>query len=158
MWTGMPATNIYAISAKSTTWLKRSRKTELLDEAGKRTGLARKVLIRKLPHPARLVPKVRTQPRRRRYDAAVRSALAEWWELFDYPCGQRLIPLLREQVPRLRMRGEWFCPDEVAAKLLTISPQTSDRLLAKERQRRRLPRYRHTPQRRLLLAQIPIKV
>ena len=137
---------------------RKKQKTELLDEAGKRSGLSRKVLIRKLRDPARLVTKRRTQPRRRRYDAAVRSALAELWELFDYPCGQRLAPLLREQVPRLRARGEWFCPEEVAAKLLTISPKTIDRLLAKERQRRRLPRYRQTPQRRLLLAQIPIKV
>jgi hypothetical protein len=56
---------------------RKKQKTELLDEAVKRTGLVRKVLIRKLRHPARLVPKVRTQARRCRYDAAVRSALAE---------------------------------------------------------------------------------
>jgi hypothetical protein len=61
--------------------------------------------------------------------------------MFDYPCGQRLAPLLREQVPRLRVRGEWFCTDEVAAKLLTISAKTVDRLLAGERQRLRLPHY-----------------
>lgn len=40
----------------------KKQKTALLDEAGKRTGLMGKVLIRKLRHPATLVPKVRTQP------------------------------------------------------------------------------------------------
>jgi hypothetical protein len=115
-----------------------------LGEAGKRTGLARKVIIRKLCHPAQLVDTVRSQPRRRRYDTAVRTALAELWELFDYRCGQRLAPLLREQVPRLRARQEWTCREEVATKLLTISAKSIDRLLAQERQRRRLPRYRHT--------------
>lgn len=75
----------------------KAAKTRLLDEAVKRTGLARKVVIRKLAQPAGLV----SRPRRKRtpvYDAAVRAALAELWTLFDYPCGQRLVPLLREQV------------------------------------------------------------
>jgi hypothetical protein len=139
-------------------WITKKQKSQLLDEAVKRTGLARKVVIRKLCRPTTLVTAVRTKMRRRYYDVAVRTALAGLWQLFDYPCGQRLAPLLREQVPRLRARGEWCCSEEVAAKLLTISPKTIDRLLAAERQRRRLPRYRHTPQRRLLLAQIPLKV
>jgi hypothetical protein len=130
----------------------------LLDEAVKRTELARKVIIRKLRHPIQLCPPGARPARRRRYDAAVRSALAQLWQRFDYPCGQRFAPLLREQVPRLRTRREWSCSDEVATKLLTISPKRIDRLLTQERARLRLPRYRQTPQRRLLLAQIPIKV
>jgi hypothetical protein len=137
----------------------RKQKTRLLDEAVRRTALARKVVIRKLGHPATLAPRPRRQrPRQRRYDKAVAARLAELWELFDHPRGQRLAPLLREQIPRLRARGEWSCPEEIAAKLLRISPKTIDRLLAGERQRLRLPRYRHAQQRRLLLAQIPIKV
>jgi hypothetical protein len=136
----------------------RKEKTRLLDEAERRTALCRKVLIRKLRHPAQLAPRAPRPPRQRRYDTAVRSALAELWQMFDYPCGQRFAPLLREQVPRLRKRREWNCPEEVAAKLVTISPKSIDRLLAGERARLRLPRYRQTPQRRLLLAQIPIKV
>lgn len=61
-------------------------------------------------------------------------------------------------VPRLRLRGEWFCTDEIAGKLLTISAKTIDRLLLSERQRLRLPQYRHSAARRLLLEQIPLKV
>jgi len=136
----------------------KNEKQRLLDEAVKRTRLVRKVVVRKLGHPAKLMRAVRTGPRQARYDAAVRSALAELWELFDYPCGQRLAPLLREQVPRLRLRGEWLCADEIADKLLTISAKTIDRLLVSERQRLRLPLYRHSATRRLLLEQIPLKV
>jgi hypothetical protein len=139
-------------------WASKKQKKRLLDEAVKRTQLARKVVVRKLSHPAQLMPAVQTRPRQPRYDAAVRSALAELWELFDYPCGQRLAPLLREQVPRLRLRGEWFCSEEIAGKLMSISAKTIDRLLVSERQRLRLPQYRHSATRRLLLEQIPIKV
>ena len=76
-------------------------KTTLLEEAMKRTGLHRKVIIRKLRHPQSLVRQPRHK-RRPRYGAEVPTALAELWKLLDYPCGQRLVPLLREQVPRLR--------------------------------------------------------
>jgi hypothetical protein len=135
----------------------KAAKTRLLDEAVKRTGLVRKVVIRKLAQPAGLV----SRPRRRRkpvYDAAVRAALAELWTLFDYPCGQRLVPLLREQVPRLRQRGFWSCSDEVAAKLVAMSPKTADRLLAGQRRRLHLPHHRSSSVRRLLLEQVPLKV
>lgn len=129
----------------------------LLDEAEKRTGLVRKVLIRKLAHPARLVERA-IRPRKRRYDSAVAGALVELWKLFDFPCGQRLAPVLREQVPRLLARRQWSCAPPVAQKLQTISPKSIDRLLAGERRRLQLPQYRHSPARRLLLEQIPLKV
>jgi hypothetical protein len=108
---------------------RKALKSQLLDEAVKRTGLARKVIIRKLARPVTLVRRPRAK-RRRIYDAAVAAALTELWTLFDYPCGQRLVPLLREQVPRLRQQGWWHCSEEVAAKLLRISAKTADRLLA----------------------------
>jgi len=73
----------------------RSAKSLLLDGATKRTGLARKVTIRKLTHPATLVR--RPRPRRHPvHGAAVRAALIELGTLFDHPCGQRLVALLRE--------------------------------------------------------------
>jgi len=135
----------------------KSGKTRLLDEAVKRTGLARKVVIRKLGHPSTLVGR----PRRKRppaYGAAVRAAVVQLWRLFDYPCGQRLVALLREQVPRLRQRGFWQCPEEIAQKLTALSAKTADRLLAPERRRLRLPPHRSSSMRRLLLEQIPLKV
>jgi hypothetical protein len=140
----------YCLAPKST-------KSRVLDEAAKRTGLARKVIIRKLAHPATLV---RRPPgkRRRTYDAAVCAALIELWTLFDHPCGQRLVALLREQVPRLRQRGFWNCSDQVAAKLVRVSAKTADRLLAPQRRQLRLAPHRSSSMRRLLLEQIPLKV
>jgi hypothetical protein len=132
-------------------------KTKLLDEAVKRCGLHRKVIIRKLSHPQTLVSRPR-QKRRPRYRSAVHSAMAELWKMFDYPCGQRLVPLLREQVPRLRQRLQWSCSRDVADKLVTLSPKTADRLLSSERRRLQLPHYRHSATRRLLSEQIPVKV
>ena len=98
----------------------------------KRTGLHRKVLIRQLRH-AHVGPTKRR--RESLYGAEVKRALASLWELFDYPCGQRFASLLPEQVPRMRVSGQWRCTDEVAAKLVQISPKTIDRLLAGERRR-----------------------
>jgi hypothetical protein len=132
-------------------------KSRLLEEARKRTALARKVIIRKLSKPAPLGARPRAR-RKPRYGHAVAGALVELWQQFDFPCGQRLAPLLREQVPRLRARQQWRCSPEVAARLQTISPKTIDRLLASERRRLQLPQYRHSGARRLLLEQIPLKV
>ena len=69
----------------------RKQKTRLLNEARKRTRLDRKVLIRKLAHPAK-----RSKPKRRArgasYGVEVVTTLVQVWELFDFPCGQRLAP------------------------------------------------------------------
>ena len=54
----------------------------------------------------------------------MRAALKDVWEIFDRPCGQRLAPLLRTEVDRLRRFGELLVPDEVAEKLRRISPAT----------------------------------
>jgi hypothetical protein len=114
----------------------------LLDEAQKRTRLNRKYLIRRLNGPLRPVA-VRRRRRSRKYGAAVGSALVELWEMFDFPCGQRLAPLLRREVGRLRQLGELRCSDEVAEKLQQMSPETVDRLLVRERRVRQLRRARN---------------
>jgi hypothetical protein len=74
----------------------KKEKTRLLNEARKRTLLARKVLIRKLAHPPKL-----KQPRVKQgasYGADVLTTLVEVWELFDFACGQRLMAALRSEV------------------------------------------------------------
>lgn len=45
----------------------RKQKTKLLNEARKRTGLNRKVLIRKLAHPAKVAQKGKRRPRSATY-------------------------------------------------------------------------------------------
>jgi len=136
----------------------KQRKTRLLNEARKRTRLNRKVLIGKLAHPP--LPRVRRRrgPRRPAYGSAVKAALIQLWEIFDYPCGQRLAPALRTEVERLRQSKDLVCTEEVAAKLRVISPKTIDRLLAGEKRLRGLRRNRNPSVHPLLYQKIPVKV
>src|SRR5579862_3381574 len=121
----------------------KQEKSRLLNEAGRRTRLNRKVLIRKLAHP-RPVGERRRARRKASYGSEVVSALVVVWELFDYPCGQRLVAALREHTDRLRGNGELRCSDQVSERLKKVSPATIDRLLKRERQVRRLRRDRMT--------------
>src|SRR5262245_24325572 len=136
----------------------KKQKTRLLNEARKRTGLNRKVLIRKLAR----VPAARDRPTRRArgaiYGAELKAPLAQIWAWFDYPCGQRLAPILREQVGRLRDRGELCCSDGVAALLERVSAKTIDRLLTREREVQGLKRQRRAPVHPLLYQRVPVKV
>lgn len=132
-------------------------KTRLLNEARKRTGLNRKVLIGKLAHPPKPEPGKRG-PRTASYGAAVLSTMVELWEIFDYPCGQRLAPGIEQELQKLRATNEVKCSDEVAAKLLRVSPKTIDRLLAREKQVRGLRQNRNPSSHPLLYQKIPVKV
>jgi hypothetical protein len=136
----------------------RKQKKRLLNEARRGTHLNRKVLIRKLAHPA-MVKAVRRKRRRGRiYGAEVKAPLAQVWEIFDYPCGQRLVAILREQVDRLRKLGEMRCSAGVAGLLKQMSAKTADRLLAHERQVRQLKRQRRAPVHPLLYQRVPVKL
>lgn len=91
----------------------RSRKemSSILDEYCRNTAQNRKYLIRRINSS---IPSTSKKRRRKEfYDSYVRAALAEVWEIFDYPCGQRLAPLLKTEVDRLRDFEELLTPDEV---------------------------------------------
>ena len=133
-------------------------KTRLLNEARKRTRLNRKVLIGKLAHPAAIRQKKKRGPRQRAYTKEVQAALIKVWELFDYPCGQRLAPALRKEVARLRRAKELVCSEAVAAKLEAISPRSIDRLLDREKQLRGLRQNRNPSVHPLLYQKVPVKV
>src|ERR1017187_1752927 len=133
-------------------------KTRLLNEARKRTRLNRKVLIGKLAHPAAIGKKKKRGPRKRAYTREAQAALIKVWELFDYPCGQRLAPALRQEVARLRRAKELVCSDAVAAKLEAISPRSIDRLLDREKRLRGLRQNRNPSVHPLLYQRVPVKV
>jgi len=134
------------------------QKTRLLNEARKRTHLKRKVLIRKLAHPAKVRTGKKRPPRKATYGAEVLMTLVQVWEIFDYPCGQRLAPVLRCELERLRQARELHCSEEVAEKLGRISAKTIDRLLAREKRERQLRRNRNPALHPLLYQKIPVKV
>ncbi len=134
-------------------------RSRLLDEAQKRTRMNRKYLIRVLSRQPRPRPVRRgRRGRPRAYGAAVLTALVVVWEMFEYPCGWRLAPILRRMVGRLRRLGELRCTEEVAAKLARISPRAIDRLLAREKQVRQLKRERNPSVHPLLYQRVPVKV
>ena len=134
-------------------------KSKLLDEAWKRTGLNRKYLVRKL-RPLSNLDKMKPRLRRRKefYDGYVRAALVRCWEIFDYPCGQRLKPILRREVKRLRQLGELRCSDEVAKKLEAISSRTIDEKLRHQKEVEGLRRKYHRKRHPLLYQKIPVKL
>lgn len=131
----MHSRNQYLQEVQKEYWgVSKSEKTKLLNEAENRTKLARKYLIRKL-RAGNLGPK---KPRKRRkplYDGQVVAALVRLWEIFDYPCGDRLEPLLKTEVDRLREQDELFCSEEVAhlSSRKLAQPPSMTRLKALQR-------------------------
>jgi hypothetical protein len=103
-------------------------KSTLLDEYCRNTGMARKSVLRKI---AGLL-KGESPPRKQRrsvYGRPVRLALETLWEIFDRPCGQRLKPLVEEEMERLRSLGELKIDEKTAGQLQRVSSATIDRLL-----------------------------
>ncbi len=63
----------------------------------------------------------------------MQAALQVAWAAANGICGKRLVPFLPELVPALERHGHLALADEVRAQLLTLSPATADRLLARAR-------------------------
>jgi len=125
----MHSRNEYLKVIKEKYFKARSKKerSQILNEYCSNIGQSRKHVIRKI-HRAEIRPKQRKK-RKEIYDGQVKAALAKIWEIFDYPCGQRLKPLLETEVDRLSEFGEIEIPDEVALKLKIMSSATIDRKL-----------------------------
>jgi len=143
-------------------YLKASKKekSKLLDEAVKRTELARKHLIVKLSAKSRLSDKQEKRQKRKRkqyYDGEVKVALVKCWQIFDHPCGQRLKPLLETEVDRLRLFNELSCSDLVAEKLQKISFRTIDEKLIHQKEVELLNRKYHQKNHPLLYHKMPTK-
>ena len=136
----------------------KKEKTQILDEYCRNTGQARKYVIRKIQPGVDLRPKPRKK-RKQTYDGQVTAALAEVWEIFDYPCGQRLKPVLEVELDRLMDLGELGVSDEVALKLKTMSSATIDRKLKHQREVLHLLRSKGGPKPgSLLKRKIPIRL
>ncbi len=103
-------------------------------------GLNRRHLIEKLKSKSN-IDKDKSQRKRREeyYDGYVREALVQIWRIFDYPCGQRLEPLLKtETTEKLRKLGELKISGETAAKLKKISFRTIDEKLKHQKEVERI--------------------
>ncbi len=79
------------------------------------------------------------------YGSEVKAALVKVWEIFDYPCGQRLKPIIELELERLRAFGEIQISNEVALKLKQMRSATIDRKLKHQREVLHLERSRGGP-------------
>jgi len=134
----------------------KKEKTSILDEFCKNTHQNRKYVISRINSFLSSRPK---EKRKRKciYDGYVKAALAKIWDIFDEPCGQRLAPLLKTEMDRLRQLEEIFVCNEVAEKLKRISPRTIDRALKRQKEALHLNRKYRRKRNPLIYQMIPVK-
>lgn len=136
----------------------KQEKGRILDEYCRNTGQERKYVIKKFRYKAGLKPQGNPRKARKEYyDGSVRSALARLWTIFDYPCGQRLEPLLKDEAAKLRTLGELECSDETLLKLQKITPSTIDTKLAHEKEVLRNKRKYASKKNFLIAHKVPTK-
>ena len=150
-------------------------KTKILDEFVKTTGYHRKYAValfsrftdEALFNVAGRIVRVKAETKKKRkpgggrkkvYGKTLVLALKAIWAFFDFMCGKRLAPFLREQMPFLKPYREFGITKEVQNLLLAISPATIDRLLKPERKKWELKGRSATKPGGLLKHQIPIRV
>ena len=139
--------------------LSKKEKSKILDEYCQLTGQDRNYVIRKIRSGAYLKKNFGKRKRKEYYDGYVRDVLVKIWRIFDYPCGQRLEPLLKEGwAERLRELGEINCPDEVLNKLRKISAKTIDRKLSHQKEIERIRKKYQKNVHPLLYQKIPVKL
>lgn len=110
----------------------RKEKGELLDEMEKVTGLNRKVLIRhmrKRPH-----RKARREQRGPKYGAKVQDAIHLIAKALDYPCPERLKPMLPWMMDKLVKHGHLHPSPGLRELLVEISVSTVGRILNRRKQ------------------------
>lgn len=84
---------------------RKRQKGSILDEFCRNTGQNRKYVIRKLGGLALSEPRPPCK-RAPHYGQETARALEKLWKMFDYPCGQRLRPLIETELDRLRRLKE----------------------------------------------------
>ncbi|MBA7470911.1 ISNCY family transposase ISKol11 [subsurface metagenome] len=134
----------------------KKEKTSILNEYCKNTRQNRKYVISRMNSSFSSRPKEKRK-RKRIYDGYLKAALTKIWDIFDEPCGQRLAPLLKTEVDRLRQLEEIFICNEVAGKLKRISPRTIDRALRRQKEALHLNRKYRQKRNPLIYQKIPVK-
>lgn len=157
----MPSRNQYLKEVRIEYLKTKSKKKrgELLDEAEKRTKLERKYLTQKLKPKSNLdkVPQHRKK-KKEYYDNSIKPALVKLWRIFDYPCGQRLEPLLKSETEKLRRLKEISCSDATTKKLMEMGSATIDRKLKHQKQLELAKKKCGKKIHPLLYQKIPVKV
>jgi hypothetical protein len=132
----------------------RSYAAGLLRSHGRKLFLSHKVVLVGDVHQKEKGP----SGRKPIYDNAVRQGLILVWEVLDYLCGRRLVPILPEALQNLKRHRQIKLSAVVEKKLCQMSVATADRLLSEERKKYQLKKGRsHTKPGTLLKHQVPIR-
>lgn len=134
----------------------KKEKSGILDEYCENTGQSRKHVTAKI-NSKTLLRKSGKRGRKEIYDGRVIKGLVEMWKIFDYPCGDRLDPLLKTETERLRAFGELKISDRVANQLKKISSATIDRRLVHAKEVLHLRKKYYQKKRRGLYQAIPVR-
>lgn len=134
------------------------QKEKLLDEAQKRTELNRKYLIRRLSPKTKWNPPVNRRKRLPEYTSDLIEPLVRLWDIFDEPCGQRLVANIHTELERLRFFEEVFVTNHQAEQLKKMSAKTIDRLLEHEKSIRLIAEKYERQSMPLLYQKIPTKL
>jgi hypothetical protein len=131
----------------------------LLDEAVKRTRQNRNYLTRRLsPRTVWVKPKRAAATRSRQYGSDLILPLVKLWDIFDKPCGQRLKPLIRDELSRLHQLEEISVTDHQTGQLQKMLAKTIDLLLIHEKSVRLLNEKYREKKNPLLYQLIPTKM
>ena len=137
---------------------KKHEKTKMLDEFITNTKHNRKYIIGQLNDPDLLKPKIKIKKERKYPYDCIQKPLETLWKIFDFPCGQRLKPLLEFETERLVKFKELNINPNQIELLKNISSATIDRRLEKKRQDKEHKRFCSTKPGFLLKSQIPIRL
>lgn len=141
----------------------KKEKGRLLSEYCKITGQVRKGVIRKIKN-GKYIKTMRkekceeTRKRAKKYGQDVVSGLISVWRIFDKPCGQRLQPLIRDEMDRLISLGEIKMSYEVLRKIKEISARSIDYKLSFHKEKERLGNKYKKKIHPLLYQKIPVKL
>lgn len=134
------------------------QKAVILNELVENTGLNRNYITQRLSAKVDLdYANPINRKRHEMYDVNDILYLTKIWKIFDYPCGQRLEPMLPEYVSVLEKFKELIIPAHVKGKILKIKSATIDRRLEKFRTFRHKKVFSTTKPGSMLKKQIPIK-
>ena len=104
------------------------------------------------------VPKRKKRKYISKYDKTFQGSLIAIWTFFDYMCGQRLVPFIKENITELIKERSFKITDVIKEKLLTISSATVNRLLKEPRKKNKLHGTSTTKAGKGLNQLIPIRV
>jgi len=136
----------------------KGNKSDILNEFCKNTGYARKYAIRRLAQQNTIsAPRTINRKRGCFYTNEDIHWLSRVWEIMDYPCGQRLEPMLPEMINVLISFNELAIPESIAIKLKNIKSDTINKRLKPYRTKLRRKINSTTRPGSLIKKQIPIR-